>query len=142
MTGIMVAFSNQLVSATPPAIQPKHTQRPQAALSLVSTALLPVLLKVFDRRPLARLLTRLVQVPVIYVVDMSGTPRARTAALCIPIAIVANPMRVYKTGPLGLLGAKNSPIANSKSTRTSMTKDFVTALGHILCGTGVGSHVT
>ena len=95
----MAAFSNQLVSATPPAIAAETYTTTTAALSLVSTVLLPVLLKVFDRRPLARLLTRLVQVPVIYVVDMSETPRARTAALCIPIAIVANAMRVNQKKP-------------------------------------------
>jgi len=60
MTGIIAAFSNQLTSATPPAIAAKTYTMITAALSFVSTVPLLVFFKVFERRWLARLLTRLV----------------------------------------------------------------------------------
>jgi hypothetical protein len=80
ITGIIAAFSNQLVSATPPVIAAKTYTTTTAAWSLVTTVSLPVFFGVVGRRRRARLLIRLVQVPVIYVVDMPETPRALTAA--------------------------------------------------------------
>jgi len=74
---------------------------------------------------------KVVYVPVIYVVDMSRSHRARTATLCIPIDEAANATREYESGPLGLAVAKNPAIANSKSAKNSINKALVIALGHI-----------
>ena len=107
------------------------------ACGLVSTLFLPEAVG-WCRR--TRPLMRPVQVPVIYVVDMSETPRARTATPCKPIATVASAMRVYKIRPLGLSPAENPTIAKSERIRTSMFKAFVIAIDHIFGGTGNRIH--
>ena len=74
---------------------------------------------------------RLAQVPVIYVVEMWGTPNVRTAELCMPIDIVANMMKRYKANPPILLPTINPQSVNRARNITSTNKALVTVAGQI-----------